>query len=168
MAERGAGTLDQGSFDRRIFDLRLARSRDDLFGMLERLYGHRPDYPRFRDALIDRLEATWAARPEELKWLDLKRALEPDWFQRPDMAGYVFYIDRFAGTLRGVLDHLVELGITYVHFMPCLKPRPGDSDGGYSVMRRFPIQVRHRLCPEPPWERATATSALRRDAACAA
>jgi amylosucrase len=137
MAERGAGTLDQGSFDRRIFDLRLARSRDDLFGMLERLYGHRPDYPRFRDALIGRLEAAWAARPEELKWLDLKRDLEPDWFQRPDMAGYVFYIDRFAGTLRGVLDHLdhlVELGITYVHFMPCLKPRPGDSDGGYSVM----------------------------------
>jgi MFS transporter, OFA family, oxalate/formate antiporter len=34
--------------------------------------------------------------------------------------------------------------------------------------RRFPIQVRHRLCPEPPWERDTATSALRRDAACAA
>jgi amylosucrase len=53
------------------------------------------------------------------------------------MAGYVFYIDRFAGTLRGVLDrldYLVDLGITYVHFMPCLKPRPGDSDGGYSVM----------------------------------
>ena len=53
------------------------------------------------------------------------------------MAGYVFYIDRFAGTLNGVLDkldYLEDLGITYVHFMPCLKPRPGDSDGGYSVM----------------------------------
>jgi mono/diheme cytochrome c family protein/3-methyladenine DNA glycosylase AlkC len=53
------------------------------------------------------------------------------------MAGYVFYIDRFAGTLKGVLDkldYLEDLGITYVHFMPCLKPRPGDSDGGYSVM----------------------------------
>ena len=24
--------------------------------------------------------------------------------------------------------------VTYVHFMPCLMPRPGDSDGGYSVM----------------------------------
>jgi amylosucrase len=53
------------------------------------------------------------------------------------MNGYVFYIDRFAGTLDKVpdkLDYLEELGITYVHFMPCLKPRPGDSDGGYSVM----------------------------------
>lgn len=53
------------------------------------------------------------------------------------MAGYVFYIDRFAGTLSGILDkldYLEDLGITYVHMMPCLKPRPGDSDGGYSVM----------------------------------
>jgi amylosucrase len=25
------------------------------------------------------------------------------------------------------LDYLSGLGITYVHFMPCLKPRPGDS-----------------------------------------
>ena len=34
--------------------------------------------------------------------------------------------------------------------------------------RRLTNQVRHRLCPEPPWERDTATSALRRDVACAA
>ena len=75
--------------------------------------------------------------PQDLKWQDLTRDLEPDWFQRPGMAGYVFYIDRFAGTLAGVreeLPYLKDLGITYVHFMPCLKPRPGDSDGGYSVM----------------------------------
>ena len=49
----------------------------------------------------------------------------------------MFYIDRFAGTLKGILgklDYLESLGVTYVHLMPCLKPRPGDSDGGYSVM----------------------------------
>ena len=115
----------------------MERSRADLFGMLERLYGARPDYPRFCKALVAALEKSWAARPDDLKWLDLKRDLEPDWFQRPGMAGYVFYIDRFNGDLKGVLDkldYLQDLGITYVHFMPCLKPRPGDSDGGYSVM----------------------------------
>jgi amylosucrase len=124
-------------FDSRLFGLRLERSRDDLFGMLQRLYGHRPDYARFVKALTRSLEKAWADRPDELKWLDLRRDLEPDWFQRPSMAGYVFYIDRFAGNLRGVLDRLdwlESLGITYVHFMPCLRPRPGDSDGGYSVM----------------------------------
>ncbi|MFN3280230.1 MAG: alpha-amylase family protein [Tabrizicola sp.] len=125
------------SADDRIFELRLERSSPDLFAMLEALYGARPDYPAFRERLVRLLRKGWADRPEDLKLLDLKRDLEPDWFQRPDMAGYVFYIDRFAGNLKGVLDrldYLEDLGITYVHLMPCLKPRPGDSDGGYSVM----------------------------------
>ncbi|MCB1487506.1 MAG: hypothetical protein KDJ88_08615, partial [Bauldia sp.] len=113
-------------FDRRIFEMRMERSRADLFGMLERLYGDHPGYGAFCDRLVAALETAWAERPEELKWLDLRRDLEPDWFQRPEMAGYVFYVDRFAGSIRGVLDrldYLRDLGITYVHFMPCLKPR---------------------------------------------
>jgi amylosucrase len=120
-----------------IFDLRLARSAPDLWPMLEALYGMRPDYPAFRERLLAVLRAGWAARPADLRRLDLQRDLEPDWFQRADRAGYVFYIDRFAGTLPKVLDkldYLEDLGVTYVHLMPCLKPRPGDSDGGYSVM----------------------------------
>ncbi|HEX9859423.1 MAG TPA: alpha-amylase family protein [Paracoccaceae bacterium] len=123
--------------DDEIFALRLNRSAPDLWPMLESLYGHRADYPAFRDALLQALRTAWQNRPADLRRLDLQRDLEPDWFQRPDRAGYVFYIDRFAGTLPGVLeklDYLQDLGITYVHFMPCLKPRPGDSDGGYSVM----------------------------------
>lgn len=120
-----------------IFDLRLARSAPDLWPMLEALYGQRAEYGAFRDALLKAMRKAWKDRAPDLKRLDLKRDLEPDWFQRSDMAGYVFYIDRFAGTLAKVLeklDYLEEMGITYVHFMPCLKPRPGDSDGGYSVM----------------------------------
>ena len=125
------------SADDEIFALRLDRSAPDIWPMLETLYGQHPAYDTFRDDLMTALRKGWAARPADLKRLDLKRDLEPDWFQRPNMAGYVFYIDRFAGTLKGVLDkldYLEDLGITYVHFMPCLKPRPGDSDGGYSVM----------------------------------
>ena len=71
------------AFDQRIFELRMERSRADLFGMLERLYGERPDYARFCKALTKLLADAWAARPDDLKWLDLKRDLEPDWFQRP-------------------------------------------------------------------------------------
>jgi len=123
--------------DDEIFALRLDRSAPDLWPMLEALYGQRPDYATFRAALLKAMQKAWADRAPDLKRLDLRRDLEPDWFQRSDMAGYVFYIDRFAGTLTNVLeklDYLEELAITYVHFMPCLKPRPGDSDGGYSVM----------------------------------
>ncbi len=125
------------SADDEIFDLRHARSADDLWGMTDRLYGAHPDYPAFRKKLLQVLRRAWAVRPADLKRLDLRRDLEPDWFQRTDMAGYVFYIDRFAGTLQGIhdrLDYLQDLGVTYVHLMPCLKPRPGESDGGYSVM----------------------------------
>jgi amylosucrase len=123
--------------DEIVFDLRLQRSAPDLWPMLQALYGHRPDYAAFTQTLLKALTNGWANRPADLKTLDLKRDLEPDWFQRSDMAGYVFYVDRFAGTIPDAvakLDYLQELGITYVHFMPCLKPRPGDSDGGYSVM----------------------------------
>jgi amylosucrase len=125
------------SSDDDIFALRLDRSAPDLWPMLDALYGQHPAYATFRDSLLKAMRKAWADRAPDLKRLDLKRDLEPDWFQRPDMAGYVFYIDRFAGTLPKVLeklDYLQDLGITYVHFMPCLKPRPGDSDGGYSVM----------------------------------
>jgi amylosucrase len=124
-------------FDAEVFALRMARGRTDLVGMLERLYGARADFARFMAALDAALARAWAERPADLKRLDLKRDLEPDWFQQPGMAGYVFYLDRFNGDLRGVLDKLdwlERLGISYMHFMPCLKPRPGDSDGGYSVM----------------------------------
>lgn len=123
--------------DDTVFELRLNRSAEDLWGMTDRLYGQHPDYPKFRKALLKALKSAWDARPADLRRLDLQRDLEPDWFQRTDRAGYVFYIDRFAGTLKGILDkldYLEDLGITYVHLMPCLKPRPGDSDGGYSVM----------------------------------
>ena len=120
-----------------VFDLRLARSSDDLWPMLEAIYGAHPGWQTFQPDLLTALRKGWQDRPAALKRLDLQRDLSPDWFQRPDMAGYVFYIDRFAGTLTGVLDrldYLEDLGISYVHFLPCLKPRPGDSDGGYSVM----------------------------------
>jgi amylosucrase len=122
---------------RELFLMRFDRSETDLFGPLETLYGARPDYAVFRQELIAALAAAQSERPAALCSLDLKRDLEPDWFQSQDRVGYVFYIDRFNGTLKGVLDkldYLEELGVNYVHFMPCLKPREGDSDGGYSVM----------------------------------
>lgn len=123
--------------DQRFFDLRYRRSAADLLGPLRRIYGELDGFEDFLKRLTSVLKARWMDRPAELKDLDLQRDLEPDWFLSERMVGYVFYVDRFAGTLKGVLDHidyLSDLGVTYVHFMPCLKPRPGPSDGGYSVM----------------------------------
>ena len=76
-------------------------------------------------------------RPAELRLLDLRRHADPQWFQHPQMLGYATYADLFAGDLRGVpteVDYLAELGVTYLHLMPLLQPRPGQNDGGYAVM----------------------------------
>ncbi len=123
--------------DEALFALRWDRGLRDLVGPLGRLY----PAAMASGALIGRLRALlaghWAERPVDLKSLDLRRDLNPDWFLSQDMVAYVFYIDKFAGTLAKLPDHipyLADLGVTYAHMMPCLKPRPGQSDGGYAVM----------------------------------
>jgi amylosucrase len=123
-----------GLSDERLFDTRWQRSEHDLLSSFRRLYGEKPKLEaRLKALLLKR----WLERPQDLKDLDLVRDLNPGWFLSEKMVGYVFYVDRFVGSLRGILGHigyLEELGTTYVHFMPCLKPRPGPNDGGYSVM----------------------------------
>ena len=78
-----------------------------------------------------------ASRPAVLQALDLRRDADPLWFQHERMIGYVAYTDRFVGRLDALAEraaYLCELGVTYLHLMPLLQPRPGDSDGGYAVM----------------------------------
>ena len=96
-------------------------------------------YPGTDTALraVDLIAAGHRARPEELRVRDRDRLLCPDWFQRSDALGYAAYADRFAGDLNGVaskIDYLQDLGVTYLHLMPLLQPRPGNNDGGYAVL----------------------------------
>ncbi len=123
--------------DADLFMIRLERYFEDLYLPLVQLYGDQTDSHQQFFALFDQMLDAYAARPEPLRLLDLERQVTPDWFQRPDMVGYVCYTDLFAGTLAGVREHvsyLRELGVTYLHLMPLLQPRPGISDGGYAVM----------------------------------
>ncbi|MBJ7355891.1 amylosucrase [Nocardioides sp.] len=121
---------------RDAFGLRLDRFYDDLASALAEIH---PD-PEVRAPLTARMvelaAAAYAERADELHTLDARRLLTPDWLQQPRMFGYACYTERFADDLRGVaarLDHLEELGVTYLHLMPLLQPREGDNDGGYAV-----------------------------------
>ncbi len=118
------------------FLARLETLSFDITGPLGQVYGGVVDVDKFATQLVlDALHAA-AARPPELRRLDRRREIDPAWFQRSRMIGYVCYADRFAGSLPGVrehLDYLVELGVTYLHLMPLLRPREGESDGGYAV-----------------------------------
>lgn len=118
------------------FLLRLRRWWADLREGLEGAYAGDPRMAGAVEAIARVLAERWAARPDDLRALDRERAFRPDWFQAPDMVGYVAYADRFAGTLRDVaerLDYLEELGVRYLHLMPLLRTRPGNNDGGYAV-----------------------------------
>ena len=122
---------------RALFDLRWRRAARDLKGPLVRLYGASHDADALMARVRDLALTHWRARPKDLRALDLARDVDPDWFLGQEMVAYVLYVDRFAGTLAGLparLPYLKDLGVTYVHLMPCLQPRPGPSDGGYAVM----------------------------------
>ncbi|MDJ0392285.1 alpha-amylase family protein [Rhodococcus sp. G-MC3] len=116
------------------FELRLEQWWPDLHDAVTALY---PNPDEVAAALVAIAARGFAARPDELHRLDERRLLQPDWFQRPEMFGYACYVDRYGTTVKGVgdrLDHLTDLGVTYLHLMPLLEPRPGDNDGGYAVM----------------------------------
>ena len=118
---------------REMFEARLDRWLPDLEAALRPLYVD-PEHVARR--LVELAARAFAARTDDLHRLDLKRSLEPDWFQRPEMVGYAAYADRFAGTLAGVAErtpYLADLGVRYLHLMPLLTPRPAPNDGGYAV-----------------------------------
>ena len=144
----GAGGTDRPPPLDRIAGAAAARFGPDAELVVERLRRWWPEaeaalrrvYGAAVDDLADRLGATLlqlvADRSPELRRLDSRREAVPDWFQQPGIVGYVCYADRFAGDLRGVaghLDYLSELGVTYLHLMPLLRPREGENDGGYAV-----------------------------------
>jgi amylosucrase len=124
---------DLPALRREIFEARLERWLPDLVEALRALYA---DPEAVADRLVVLAACAYAERDEELHRLDLRRSLEPDWFQKPQMIGYGAYAERFGGTLAGVAErtpYLVDLGVRYLHLMPLLTPRPAPNDGGYAV-----------------------------------
>lgn len=118
--------------DGELLQTRWDRWGRDLIEGLAPIYDLDTVLPRVVDGII----AAHEQRKPALRQRDLERSYQPDWYQLPSMVGYAMYTDRFAGDLNGVranIDYLNDLGITYLHLMPLLKPRTGPNDGGYAV-----------------------------------
>lgn len=120
-----AGLLEgEPAHDQVVFATRLQRYWPDLLAGLAGAY---PDQAVEMAGRAAEIAATsFRRRPEDLRLLDLRRHADPQWHQHPRMLGYAAYTDMFAGNLRGVIDkidYLAELGVTYLHLMPLLKPR---------------------------------------------
>ncbi|WP_317204880.1 alpha-amylase family glycosyl hydrolase [Janthinobacterium sp.] len=107
-----------------------------LYERLAGLYGGRADFDSWFGNLMEAVGRLHGARAPALLALDAERAARPDWFAGQHMLGYSAYVQRFGGTLRGVaarIPHLRELGVTYLHLLPFLRARAGESDGGFAV-----------------------------------
>lgn len=71
-----------------------------------------------------------------MKSRDLERETDQSWYKQNDMLGMMFYIDNFAGNMKGVeskLDYIEQCNVNYIHLMPFLDTPKGRSDGGYAV-----------------------------------
>lgn len=86
--------------------------------------------------LCDNLHRFYEERNRDLKTQDLEREKNPEWYKTNEMLGMMFYIDNFAGNMKGVeskLDYIEKSNVNYIHLMPFLDTVEGRSDGGYAV-----------------------------------
>lgn len=111
---------------------RLQRHHDELRWLYMELYGNDSMFAE----LCDRMGAFYRERQQELKKRDINRETCPGWYKKNDMLGMMFYIDNFAGNMKGVearLDYIEQCNVNYIHLMPFLDTPEGRSDGGYAV-----------------------------------
>lgn len=124
--------LDEGC----EFFLRLGLVFQDLFENYRYLYGDKSNWEYLLDKLCGLLVEKYQKREDFLKKIDREREKKPAWFFEKNMVGYVMYVDRWAGNVKGILrhkDYLREMGISFVHLMPCFAVPEGENDGGYAV-----------------------------------
>lgn len=118
--------------EERIYQERLGRHHDEMRWLYMELY----DNDSMFAELCDRMREFYLERNKVLKASDRKRESDQNWYKQNDMLGMMFYIDNFAGNMKGVeakLDYIEACNVNYVHLMPFLDTPEGRSDGGYAV-----------------------------------
>ena len=116
----------------KIYAKRFERHLDELRWLYMELYNNSSMFAE----LCDNMERFFKERNQELKSMDSSRETSKDWYKQNDMLGMMFYIDNFAGNMKGVeskLDYIEQCNVNYVHLMPFLETPEGRSDGGYAV-----------------------------------
>ncbi len=115
-----------------VFQKRFDKHREEFHKLYVSLYG---EDARFEE-LCSHMRQFFEERGKELKALDAQREKDPNWYKQNDMLGMMFYIDNFAGNMKGVesrLDYIERCNVNYIHLMPFLDTPEGRSDGGYAV-----------------------------------
>ena len=116
----------------KIFEERLQRHHDELRWLYMELYENDSMFAE----LCEQMYQFYLERNDEMKKLDTNREKDKDWYKQNGMLGMMFYIDNFAGNMKGVqskLDYIEQCNVNYIHLMPFLETPEGRSDGGYAV-----------------------------------
>ena len=122
----------QGLSEDEVFQKRLEKHYDELRWLYMELYRNDSMFAE----LCDHMKQFYQERNKTLKKLDGKREADPNWYKQNDMFGMMFYINNFAGNMKGVkdkLDYIEQCNVNYIHLMPFLDTPKGRSDGGYAV-----------------------------------
>ena len=128
--KKGKETVQQVPGD--VYRRRFERHLDELRWLYMELYENGSMFAE----LCDNMERFYLERNRELKESDIERESCQDWYKSNDMMGMMFYVDNFAGNLKGVenrLDYIVKCNVNYIHLMPFLETPEDRSDGGYAV-----------------------------------
>lgn len=129
---RSIDPAGQITADDKIFQERLQRHHDELRWLYMELYDNSSMFAE----LCDTMRQFYLQRNQELKTRDINRETDQEWYKQNDMLGMMFYIDNFAGNMKGVeskLDYIEQCNVNYIHLMPFLDTPKGRSDGGYAV-----------------------------------
>jgi len=116
-----------------IYETRLKKNQEILNQTYVKIYQHLGANQKDFDSLLETMKNRYLERSASLNKLDLR---PKKWYLSKNMIGYMVYTDLFSRDLKKLISkipYLKELGITYVHLMPVLKPRLGENDGGYAV-----------------------------------
>lgn len=109
---------------------------DEIHQIFKLIYGEINTFNEQFEALLQTICTTHLERSEALKNRDDEKAKAFHWFLSNQLMGMSLYVDRFAGSLKGMhskLSYLENLGVNFLHLMPIFKSPEGESDGGYAV-----------------------------------
>ena len=118
------------------FSSRLSDHGERLFRLLHRLYGWRYDFAWIYERIVEVAAQGFVDRSKPLRRVDRSSTHPPWWLSDPASLMAMTYLDRYAGTVKGLrerYDHLTSLGVTHLHLLPPYAAPEGDTAGGFAV-----------------------------------
>ena len=117
------------------FSARLSDHGERLFRLLHHLYGWRYDFAWIHERVVEATAEGFLDRSKALRRIDRKSDPE-EWSSDPNSLLAMGYLDRYAGTVKGLrdrFDHLELLGVTHLHLLPPYATPEQGNDGGFAV-----------------------------------